>query len=372
MKKKILIIDNSTGITGAFKAIFYMADSIRHKYDFHFSIPPTSRRLREMITEKKYGILLIDFLELKKNLSVLLYFPSLILNSLRLIQFCRREKIDIVHVNDLYNLTGIVIKLVRPSTKVIYHLRLLSTSYGKMMYKFWARIINRFADKIIVVSEVVNLDAKKYIKISKVELIYDFISLEEAYNIEASASSVVRFLYLGNYVKGKGHKYAIEAFSKALVSNRGMKLTFAGGYLGRAKNIRYKRTLQQEVVKHSLSDYVVFQDISDEVEKLIKTHDVVLNFSESESFSMTCYEALYYGKPVIATYSGGPSELIENNSTGLLVPCCDTDSMARALLDLANSKEKRELFGKRGRDSLRARAVANDPNVKIDKIYQSL
>lgn len=372
MKKKILIVDNSLGITGAFNAIFYMANSLCHKYDFYFSIPPASEQLIKMIAERKFPVLLIDFFELRKSISVLVYFPMLIINSLRLALYCRREKITIVHVNDLYNMTGLVIKIVRPSTRVIYHIRLLSTSYGKIMYKLWTRIIDRFADRIIVVSEAVRSDIEKYVRKSKVELIYDFIALKEEYVTELNDSAVVRFLYPANYVQGKGHEFAIRAFSQAFTSDSRIRLTFAGGDFGRPLNSDYRKKLQMDVVELSLCGYVDFQDTSDDIEKLMKNHDVILNFSESESFSMTCYEALYYGRPVIATNSGGPAELIEHNVTGLLVPNRDVPAMTEALLVLARSREKRESFGKRGKEILKARVTTSNPSVKTSKIYQGL
>ena len=56
----------------------------------------------------------------------------------------------------------------------------------------------------------------------------------------------------------------------------------------------------------------------------------MLNFSESESFSMTCLESLYYGTPLIATDSGGPAELFKHGESGHLVPNRDVQAMAKA------------------------------------------
>ena len=61
---------------------------------------------------------------------------------------------------------------------------------------------------------------------------------------------------------------------------------------------------------------------------------IVLNFSESESFSLTCLEAMFYGRPVIATRSGGPSEIIDHNESGILVDVKDVDAMANAMTNL--------------------------------------
>src|SRR5688572_29023724 len=68
----------------------------------------------------------------------------------------------------------------------------------------------------------------------------------------------------------------------------------------------------------------------------------VLNFSESESFSMTVLEAMYYGRPVVATRSGGPSEIIDQNESGILVDLKDVTAMANAIEYLIDNPEKRE------------------------------
>ena len=54
---------------------------------------------------------------------------------------------------------------------------------------------------------------------------------------------------------------------------------------------------------------VHFDGFAANTEVAMKGHDMVLNFSEAESFSLTCLDALYYGVPLIATDCGGPAEL---------------------------------------------------------------
>ena len=75
-----------------------------------------------------------------------------------------------------------------------------------------------------------------------------------------------------------------------------------------------------------------------------------LNFSHSESFSLTCLEASASGLPVIATRCGGPEEIIEHLVTGLLVPVGDVSAMAEAMETLLGDGERAARMGEAGRE----------------------
>ena len=89
---------------------------------------------------------------------------------------------------------------------------------------------------------------------------------------------------------------------------------------------------------------------STDVELDIKHADIVLNFSESESFSHTCLEACAYGRPIIATRCGGPEEIV---ATMVCRACwChvkDVQTMGAALLRLSKDQALRDSMGQAGR-----------------------
>ena len=108
------------------------------------------------------------------------------------------------------------------------------------------------------------------------------------------------------------------------------------------------------------------------MEQLIKSFDIMLNFSESESFSMTCLESLYYGTPLIATDSGGPAELFEHGKSGHLVPNRDVQAMAKAIILLANRLDIREKYSSSSRIHIRKTFNISDTVKKLNQIYNQL
>jgi glycosyltransferase involved in cell wall biosynthesis len=77
--------------------------------------------------------------------------------------------------------------------------------------------------------------------------------------------------------------------------------------------------------------------------------DIFLCCSDSESFSNSIVEAMASGLPVISTACGGPSEIIENNNTGILVPINDINKIEYAIEILLNSPQMRIDMGNNGK-----------------------
>jgi glycosyltransferase involved in cell wall biosynthesis len=68
-----------------------------------------------------------------------------------------------------------------------------------------------------------------------------------------------------------------------------------------------------------------------------------------EPFGMPVAEAMACGTPVVATRSGGITEIIEHGKTGFLVERGDPSSLADAILLLLEDQNLRKSMGKAGR-----------------------
>ncbi|MBX2947088.1 MAG: glycosyltransferase family 4 protein [Cyclobacteriaceae bacterium] len=371
MNKKIniLIVENSVHFTGAFRAITTLTKHLSDRFNFYYCLP-TGSKLKEKV---KTPVVTIPFVEIRKSLkSILLYIPLLFINSWRIIRYCERNNIQIIHVNDLYNLCGVVIKWWKPSFKVVYHVRLMPESYVKRFYRVWQTLISGYADAIICVSLAVRKASS--FPPHKTNLIYDTHESNDELFFESRImpNHRVTFIYLSNYIAGKGQDYAIEAF--CLLNRKFSKssLVFAGSDMGILGNKRFKRQLKERCNEYGLQDSVIFNDFVNDTISFIRSGDVLLNFSDCESFSMTVLEAMYAGLPVIATDSGGPAELIKEEETGLLVPVKDVEAMANAMLRLAHNVQLRSNMGAAARIRAYKKFSIAESAGKLTKLYQSL
>lgn len=366
---KILIIENSLGFTGAFKSIFQVTSSLVSQFEFIYLIPKGSKNVVQL-KKSPFKVIEFKFIEISRSYKTLLYLPWLIYNSVKIIKQLKKTPVDIVHVNDMYNMLGVMIKILTPKVKLVYHIRLLPNSYVKGLYSIWKNIIESYADEIICVSETVASNFSK----ERVKVIYDSIKTSHIEPVTSSkpTNDNLNILYLANYTPGKGHRQAIESLSKISLNINNAQLVFFGGTLNKAKNIRFKISLIQYSQKSGLADSVFFNGFSSFPEQEFAKADLMLNFSESESFSMTTLEALAHGIPIIATDCGGPSEIIENGLSGLLVPVNDIDAMSSAIKTLISDKSLRLSLSQNGQQRVNMKFKFEEQTSKLFNVYNRL
>lgn len=346
----ILIIDNSNSFTGAFKCALQTALLLSEKHHFIFVIPSESTN-GILLGEKGFTVYQLPMKEMSRSIKSVAQYPFYLSGNLwKLRKIVTKEKIDIVQVNDFYNLLGAGLKMSGTKIKLLTYVRFLPSSLPNVLRNMWTKTAQRYSDKVIAVSDAVLHQLPE--KINTIKL-YDAAIFEEKINGATASREHVVFLYLANFTRGKGQEHALAAFKKLYDTHKNIRLKYVGGFLGLEKNRLFKDELQHEVKQLQLDPVVSFHEFDKNVEQLIKDSNVLLNFSEAESFSMTCLEASYYGIPVIAAKCGGPEEIIVNEQTGILVEKKDIAGMAAAMSRLAEDKNLREQYGAAARNYVR-------------------
>ncbi len=281
---------------------------------------------------------------LSKNvLSVLVYMPALIISSVLLRWLMWRDDVTTLIVNDFYLMQGPFCRIFGYSGKIYTWLRIDPSIFGKIASKIWLRSAFISSDKIIAVSrhiQSLQLDG------IKTDLLYD--ALPELPN-QVTESASKRFVYIANYIPGKGQEFAIEAFSLIAETNNEAVLDFYGGDMGLERNKLYRDQLCQRIATLRLDGRVNVNDFVSCPSEVMNGALAALNFSEGESFSMTVLEAAAVGLPVIATRSGGPSEIIEDHVTGMLVDIGNVKAMAAAMQYLVSSPSCARQMGRAAR-----------------------
>lgn len=352
----ILLVDNSRAVTGALNALRHATSPLRDRFDFVYVLP-TGSTGRAVLEADGYRVHELPFVEISRRPGDLLrYLPMLLLNGWRLRQLARREQAQALHLNDFYNLTGYVARwLSLGRLPVLTHVRFLPQVLPRVFARPWRWLAEHAAQQVLCVSEAVRVYFAP--DNAGVRTIYDPLPArgEElpAYAVVPTTNRPVRLLYLSNYIRGKGQNFALEAFQLAHARNPNLHLHFVGGDMGMAKNQEFRQELEATAQANGLAEAVHFDGFAANTEAAIKAHDIVLNFSEAESFSLTCLDALYYGVPLIATDCGGPAELFENGKSGLLVPNRDVPAMADAIVALAGNEVLRQHFSEASRAFVR-------------------
>jgi L-malate glycosyltransferase len=367
--KKVLIIENSLYITGGLNAVLSSTEQLKNYFQFHFIIPAKSS-IEQILVSKGYKVSKLPFLEFSKSLQSVLYLPKLYQNARKVLQYIKKEGIDIVHVNDIFNMVGCMAKRMRPSTKLVYHVRLLKTSYIGPLYSFFSKQVIKYADVIICVSEAVRNDLGNP---EKAEVIYDRPITHNNYEDWNGllVPDAIKILYLGNYIRGKGQQHGLRAFIQLQKKYPASSIKFVG-----LVNDKGSKKFRDELIKLAKEAGVIskvkFSGNATDIEKEMKSQDVVLNLSESESFSFVCLEALLYGVPLVAANSGGPAEITDNGKMAFLVPNKDYLAAADALAVIIEHTEEAKQRAAKAKEWANEKFDRSVAKGKIVKLYLNL
>lgn len=98
--------------------------------------------------------------------------------------------------------------------------------------------------------------------------------------------------------------------------------------------------------------------VSDQLKNdVMAAADLVVHLAKRESFGLAVVEAQAAGKTVIAFDASGPSSLIEDGVTGVLVPVDDLDRLVTAISDLLADPARRAAIGAAAAKSARAHPI---------------
>lgn len=96
-----------------------------------------------------------------------------------------------------------------------------------------------------------------------------------------------------------------------------------------------------EALVHELkiADKVLFLGKLESFVDILRSSDVFILPSESESFGLAALEAMSCGVPVVGSNVAGIPEVVTNNKTGFLHPVADVSAMAQSVIEILTDKK---------------------------------
>jgi glycosyltransferase involved in cell wall biosynthesis len=157
---------------------------------------------------------------------------------------------------------------------------------------------------------------------------------------------------IGNLRSVKNHEMFIRAMS--ILSERfpDVAAIIVGQELPSEPDVA--RRLQEQIDDAGLDQRIKLLGFRDDVPRLLQQLEVLCLTSRSEGTPNVILEAMAADCPVVATAVGGIPDLIEDGSTGLLVPSDDSAALARALERLLAEAPLRHTLATNARRSVLA------------------
>lgn len=214
----------------------------------------------------------------------------------------------------------------------------------------YRRIILRFSvlfsDYIITLTEQ---DKKNYIKnmrrYRRIKAIYNPIENIPEYIESVDGKNVIVrehiLITVGSFDRRKGTDMIAQMIPKVLCGHKMWKWYLLG-------DGGYRSILEETVHKFHLEEQVVLTGNVSNVEDYLKRASIYVMASRLEGLPMCLLEAKAYRIPCISfDIQTGPSEIIQNDVNGFLIPPFDLDMMIQKTILLMENEEMRELFSQK-------------------------
>jgi len=117
---------------------------------------------------------------------------------------------------------------------------------------------------------------------------------------------------------------------------------------------------------------VVFLGAREDVHECLAALDLFVLPSLHEGMGRVLLEAMAVGCPVVATRVGGIPDIVEDGTTGLLVPPRDERALAEAILTLLRDRSRRAAYGEAARRHVDGRFDVETMVRSVERLYDEV
>src|SRR4030095_12889315 len=156
-----------------------------------------------------------------------------------------------------------------------------------------------------------------------------------------ATNAQVRLLYVGRISKEKDLDVLADAYRRLLGENLPVQLFVVG-------HGPYSEALAEAVPEAFFTGYLTGKELA----TAYASADIFVFPSTTDTFGNVIIEDTAFGVPVVVSDSGGPKELVEDKTTGLITKSHDVDDFTRAIRTLVVDSALRERMGNCARESV--------------------
>lgn len=165
----------------------------------------------------------------------------------------------------------------------------------------------------------------------------------------------------------KGHEYLITAAERVVRANPKCRFLLVGDGILRAQ-------FERDIASLGLKEHFIFTGLvpPERIPFYLSAMDALVHTSLREGLARTLPQALIAGKPVISYDVDGAREVVLPNETGFLLHPKAVDTLAEAVLTLANDSAMRDRLGQGGAARFTEQFRHQHMTAEIRKAYQRI
>jgi len=350
------MLHSSSDIYGASKILFITATILKaNNYKVYVVLSeegPLSVQLREAnidVITCRLGILRRKYFSIKGMLNRL---RVLVRAKKQLVQIVKQNHIDIIYSNTTGVLIGAFVAK-KFNIKHIWHIHEIIEK-PPFFSKLIGKLINRYSNKVIVVSDEVKKHWSKCVDERKLITIHNGMDYSSFVNAKSTIrheigikDGEVLIGMIGRVNQWKGQKYFLQLAIALAAKFKNVRFLFAGdAYPG----YEYLQDELHDIIKsQNLCGVITDLGFRADVPNLLKGLDIfILPSILPDPLPTVVLEAMACGKPVIGTAHGGTLEMIADKKTGILIPWDDAEIAVKYFSFLINDIDAQEKMGRAG------------------------
>lgn len=207
--------------------------------------------------------------------------------------------------------------------RIIYKFSTVILSNSEYVRSTFNRISNNL-DKIVTIYNPLDL---KFLKQSDTSILQS----------DSEESNIYTIGIIGAITEVKNQNELVEAVS--LTSNENIKIKIIGEPRSTDNDKLYYQNLLESIRLKNMNDRVEFTGFVSDVRSVLDDVDLVCVPSDREPLGRVIFESQLYEIPVLASSSGGNTELIKDNETGFLYPLGDVGVLSKKIDEIVRKKD---------------------------------
>ena len=305
-----------------------LADSIE------FSALVTTRKEGALKSQIASGVSYL-FLNRKKIIDLTAIF--------RLRKFVKTNDIQILHAHGTSFFLAVLLKLVIPSLKIIWHDHYGNSEFLAQRKSSVLKISSLFFNGIISVNSKLAEWSSKELYCKNVMYLPNFVLFDtsETRITTLNGYDSKRIVCLANLRSQKNHFMLLDIAEK--IKESYPEWTFH--LVGKNFEDAYSALLEEEITARSLENSVYLYGSRDDVRWILEQAEIGILTSDSEGLPVALLEYGYFGKPVICTDVGEISSVVTHHKSGFLCPAGDFETFSKLLTTLISDPEMQQQMG---------------------------
>ena len=130
--------------------------------------------------------------------------------------------------------------------------------------------------------------------------------------------------------------------------------------------------LARRIEEHGLTGRFVLAGFRNDLERYLPGLDLAVSSSHTEGLPVAILESMAAAVPVVATAVGGTPEVVEDDTTGFLVPPAQPAALAAKIRDLLDAPERRRAMGERGAARVRSEFTFAAQAARYEELFARL